>query len=122
MILLHLDIKYKKIFVIFLKLIFYYNVIVVFYNTESQKNIWKPKVSFEKLTEYAFRPAKGSGGAAGYDLFSAYSYIVPAKSYKLIETDISIKMPPGIYGRIAGRSGLALHDLLDITGGVIGRL
>ncbi|CAF4139893.1 unnamed protein product, partial [Adineta steineri] len=39
----------------------------------------KALLRFAKLTENAFPPMKGSDYAAGYDLRSAYDYVIPAR-------------------------------------------
>lgn len=39
----------------------------------------------------------------------------------LVPTGIAVKLPPGTYGRIAMRSGLALNQHLTISAGVIDR-
>ena len=36
-----------------------------------------------------------------------------------METDLAIRVPTGCYGRIAPRSGLALHHHISVGGGVI---
>ena len=59
------------------------------------------------LSENAFVPTKGSGNAAGMDLYSAYNYTIEAGNRVLIKTDLKIQLPIGTYGRIAPRSGLA---------------
>jgi dUTP pyrophosphatase len=37
----------------------------------------------------------------------------------MVETDLAIQLPPGCYGRIAPRSGLALHRQIDVGRGVV---
>lgn len=71
------------------------------------------------LSENAHIPTKGSLEAAGYDLYSAYDYIIEKHKRSLIKTDISIDVPYGTYGRIAPRSGLALKYGIDVFAGVI---
>ncbi|ANS71121.1 dutpase [Pteropox virus] len=71
------------------------------------------------LSEHATVPTKGSEGSAGYDLYSAYDYVVEAKSRALVKTDIQISLPSGCYGRIAPRSGLAVKHFIDVGAGVI---
>jgi len=78
------------------------------------------QVRFERFTSNAKTPVKSTSGSVGFDLFSAYEYLVPAYGSSLILTDISIKMPNGVYGRIAPRSGLAVMYGLNVGGGVIG--
>jgi dUTP pyrophosphatase len=62
---------------------------------------------------------RGSALVAGYDLSSAYDYIVKARGKKLVDTDIQVQLPQGCYGRIAPRSGLAWKSSIDIGAGVI---
>merc|ERR1711913_274827 len=72
-----------------------------------------------KLTEKAIIPTKGSQAAAGYDLYSAYDYVIPARGKVLAKTDIQVKVPHGTYGRVAPRSGLAWKNHIDIGAGVV---
>ncbi|XP_047344462.1 protein N-terminal glutamine amidohydrolase-like [Vespa velutina] len=76
-------------------------------------------LKFAKLSDKAFAPTKGSALAAGYDLRSAYECVVPARDRSLVKTDIQVQVPPGTYGRIAPRSGLALKNFIDVGAGVI---
>jgi dUTP pyrophosphatase len=78
------------------------------------------KVICELLTENALIPKKGTIGSVGFDLFAAYKVNIPPNNCSLVLTDITIKLPTGIYGRIASRSGLALFNKLNVLGGVIG--
>ena len=45
-------------------------------------------------------PVKGTSLAAGYDLSSAQQIIIPVNGRALVQTDISISVPNGTYGRI----------------------
>ncbi|RLU26321.1 hypothetical protein DMN91_000115 [Ooceraea biroi] len=76
-------------------------------------------LKFAKLSDKAFAPVKGSEYAAGYDLRSAYKYIIPAHGKELVKTDLQIEVPPGTYGRVAPRSGLAWKNHIDVGAGVI---
>lgn len=78
-----------------------------------------PQLGFMRLTPNGFAPHRSSSMAAGFDLRSAYDYIVPKFNKQLIKTDISIKLPDQCYGRIAPRSGLALYNFISVGGGVI---
>ncbi|VVC33233.1 dUTPase, trimeric,Deoxyuridine triphosphate nucleotidohydrolase,dUTPase-like [Cinara cedri] len=84
-------------------------------NKTSEDNV----LSFAKLTEHAFPPVKGSEQAAGLDLKSAYAYVVKAHGKELIKTDLQVRVPPGTYGRVAPRSGLAWKNFIDVGAGVI---
>ncbi|XP_035453263.1 deoxyuridine 5'-triphosphate nucleotidohydrolase [Spodoptera frugiperda] len=77
------------------------------------------ELKFARLTENAFPPTKGSEKAAGYDLKSAYNYVVPARGKELVKTDLQIELPSGCYGRVAPRSGLAVKNFIDVGAGVI---
>lgn len=64
-------------------------------------------------------PTRGSAHAAGYDLYSAEKKLIPAHGKALIDTQISIAVPFGTYGRVAPRSGLASKFMIDTGAGVI---
>lgn len=76
-------------------------------------------LKFAKLTGQATTPTRGSSLAAGYDLYSAYDYSVPARGKVVAKTDIQIALPEGCYGRVAPRSGLAAKHFIDVGAGVI---
>ncbi|XP_055938205.1 deoxyuridine 5'-triphosphate nucleotidohydrolase-like [Argiope bruennichi] len=79
----------------------------------------KQVLRIAKLSNNAKIPTKGSKLAAGYDLYSAYDYVVPPKGKVLAMTDIQIQVPPGHYGRVAPRSGLAVKNFIDVGAGVV---
>ena len=62
---------------------------------------------------------EGTSEAAGYDLAAAQTAVCPAHGKVLVKTGLSIAMPPGCYGRIAPRSGLALKKFIDVGAGVV---
>ena len=49
-----------------------------------------------------------TGDIVQRQLFSAESKVVPAHGKALVDTQLSIAVPPGTYGRVAPRSGLGL--------------
>lgn len=71
---------------------------------------------FTRLTDHAFAPLKGSDKAAGFDLKSAYDYIVPKRGKEMVSTDLKVEIPTGCYGRVAPRSGLAAKNSIDVGG------
>jgi len=73
----------------------------------------------KKLSPSAVIPARGSPGAAGYDLSAAHDGVVPARGKALIKTDLSIAIPQNTYARIAPRSGLAYKNFIDTGAGVV---
>ena len=72
-----------------------------------------------RLSTYANIPTRGSDGAAGYDLYSAESLTVYPGTRALISTGIAVKLPPGVYGRVAPRSGLAVKHGIQVGAGVV---
>ena len=67
-------------------------------------------------------PSRGSQGAAGYDLYAANPepIVVQGQSGRaLIPTGIQVVLPPGTYGRIAPRSGLAVKKGISVGAGVV---
>ena len=72
-----------------------------------------------RLAQNAQLPVRATSGSAGYDLFSTDSYVVLPGRRVVVSTGISIQLPPGTYGRIAPRSGLAVKHGLDTLAGVI---
>jgi len=71
------------------------------------------------LSNDARVPTLGSNSAAGFDIYSVDSMEILPNSRKLVSTGISIKLPFGVYGRIAPRSGLAVKNGIHVGAGVI---
>ncbi|KAK3336570.1 dUTPase-like protein [Cercophora scortea] len=78
-----------------------------------------PPLMVKKLSDKARLPTRGSAFAAGYDLYAAKETTIPARGKALVDTDISMAVPAGTYGRIAPRSGLASKNFIDTGAGVI---
>ncbi|KAL2133914.1 hypothetical protein VTI74DRAFT_1388 [Chaetomium olivicolor] len=83
------------------------------------KELQPPPLLIKKLSDKARLPTRGSAFAAGYDLYAAQDTTIPARGKALVETDISIAVPAGTYGRVAPRSGLAAKHFIDTGAGVI---
>ncbi|XP_043536113.1 deoxyuridine 5'-triphosphate nucleotidohydrolase, mitochondrial-like isoform X1 [Chiloscyllium plagiosum] len=77
------------------------------------------RLRFARLSDNARPPSRGSERAAGFDLYSAYDYVIPAQDKAVVKTDIQIAVPHGFYGRVAPRSGLAAKHFIDVGAGVI---
>jgi dUTP pyrophosphatase len=71
------------------------------------------------LSPGAFAPTRGSAGAAGYDLYANEDVTIGEIDFTPVNTGVSVAIPPGYYGRIAPRSGLAAKYGIIIGGGVI---
>ena len=77
-------------------------------------------LGIKKLTNDAIMPTRGSDGAVGYDLYSTEDTVVPCQAGRaLVGTGISVVLPPGVYGRVAPRSGLAVKHCINVGAGVI---
>ena len=73
----------------------------------------------KRLTPDAILPTRGSPGAAGYDLHAAESHVILPGRRAVIATGLAIELPPGVYGRVAPRSGLAVKSGIQVGAGVI---
>ncbi|KAF5019577.1 hypothetical protein F66182_8408 [Fusarium sp. NRRL 66182] len=78
-----------------------------------------PALRIKKLSDKGRLPTRGSAFAAGYDIYAARDTTIPARGKALVDTDISMAVPVGTYGRIAPRSGLASKHFIDTGAGVI---
>lgn len=73
----------------------------------------------ELLNEKARVPERASAHAAGFDLYATGNHVAMPGAHVVIPLGIAIEMPPGYYGRIAPRSGLAVRYGINIHAGVI---
>ncbi|KII95890.1 hypothetical protein PLICRDRAFT_98880 [Plicaturopsis crispa FD-325 SS-3] len=73
----------------------------------------------KRRSDKAKLPTRGSPLSAGYDLYSAERKVIPARGKALVDTQISVAVPAGTYGRVAPRSGLASKFMIDTGAGVI---
>lgn len=85
------------------------------------KNRWKEFLCVEKIEPTAILPVKSSDDDAGYDLAAFGTFGILPWSSVLVDTKIKISVPPGHYGRIAARSGLAVKNNIEVGAGVIDR-
>ncbi|KAL2154307.1 hypothetical protein VTH82DRAFT_2983 [Thermothelomyces myriococcoides] len=86
---------------------------------QQQQEQQPPPLLIKKLSDKARLPTRGSPFAAGYDLYAARPTTIPARGKMLVDTDISMSLPAGTYGRVAPRSGLAAKNFIDTGAGVI---
>lgn len=77
------------------------------------------KFFVKKLVPEARLPAKGTPGAAGYDLCSIEETVIPANGKGKVKTGLSFMIPANTYARIAPRSGLAWKNSINVGAGVI---
>ena len=74
---------------------------------------------FKQLDAKAVLPARGSALSAGLDLCSIEDVELQPKQRAVVPTGLAVAIPPGFYGRVAPRSGLAAKNGLDVLAGVI---
>ena len=74
---------------------------------------------FKQLDSRAVLPRRGSTLAAGLDVCSIEELNIEPKQRVMARTGLAVAIPPGFYGRIAPRSGLASRNGLDVLAGVI---
>jgi dUTP pyrophosphatase len=76
-------------------------------------------LEFKQLDPRALLPTRGSEASAGLDLFSLEAVSLLPGQRGLARTGLAVAIPPGFYGRVAPRSGLATKNGLDVLAGVI---
>ena len=64
-------------------------------------------------------PTRRTARAAGHDLATVQGAVVLAYGKVLVKTGLTMTLPPGCYGRIAPRCGLALKKFIDVGAGVV---
>lgn len=74
---------------------------------------------FKQLDPLSVLPKRGSARAAGLDLCCIDDVKIPPKQRVTARTGLAVAIPPGFYGRVAPRSGLAAKNGLDVLAGVI---
>jgi dUTP diphosphatase len=74
---------------------------------------------FKQLDTRAVLPKRGSVLAAGLDVCGIDDVEIQPKQRVMARTGLAVAIPPGFYGRVAPRSGLAAKNGLDVLAGVI---
>lgn len=79
----------------------------------------KMSIRFERLSDLAKLPIKGTPNSAAFDLYSAETITVTGRSRSLVGTGLKLlECPADVYLRIAPRSGLGVKGY-DIGAGVV---
>lgn len=76
-------------------------------------------LNVSKVVPHATLPSRSTPCSAGFDLYSADSYVILPGRRVVVSTGIAVNLPAGTYGRIASRSGLAVKHGLNILADVI---
>lgn len=77
------------------------------------------RLEVKLMSPQAVVPTRGSVFAAGYDIYACEDKAIPPLQRCMVDTGIAIAVPPGTYGRVAPRSGLAYKNGIDVLAGVI---
>ena len=83
------------------------------------ENNTRDMLKFVRISCEATVPTKGTPGSAGYDLYASSNTVIAPRGNGCVPTDLVIAVPTGTYGRIAPRSGLAVHKCIDVGAGVV---
>ena len=75
----------------------------------------------KKLSSDAIIPTRGSKEAAGYDICTLDTVLIPPFQRTLVSTGLAMTVPEGTYGQLAPRSGLSVKKGLHVGAGVIDR-
>lgn len=67
----------------------------------------------------ALPPRRAHPDDAGFDLYACSAGAAAPGAHVLIPTGIAVQTPPGYYGRVAPRSGLAVEYGINVHAGVV---
>ncbi|KAF2890264.1 hypothetical protein ILUMI_15909 [Ignelater luminosus] len=77
----------------------------------------KVVLKFEKTLPSASSLTRKTETSAGFDLKSAFDYIISKRSTKIIDTGIKVLLPDGCCGNIVSRFALAIiHSIIALRG------
>lgn len=63
-------------------------------------------------------PARSTSGAAGYDIRAVGNHTLPSGAMVVIPTGIYLDIPPGLFGMLVSRSGLAITKGITLANGI----
>lgn len=75
----------------------------------------KMRNDFARFSNDAIFPTKASPDAAGFDLYSIEEVIIPSSNVRIVQTDISFKVPKEYFVKIHARSIFAMQ-FPDVNG------
>ena len=76
-------------------------------------------LKFVKLSSNIKTPSKSTKFAVGLDIHSPANYIISAKDQTIIPTGLRIQIPPGHYGHLCSKSGLAMQHHVHVGAGIL---
>ena len=77
------------------------------------------KLKFFRIHPRAILPVRATPLSAGLDISAIEAVRIEPNCRATFRTGLSVEIPPGFYGRIAPRSGLAIRFGLDVLAGVV---
>ena len=63
-------------------------------------------------------PHRATSGAAGYDIRAVGNHTLPSGAMAVIPTGIHLDIPPGLFGMLVSRSGLAVTKGVTLANGI----
>ena len=75
-------------------------------------------VKIKLLDATGLIPTKAHKNDAGYDIYAAEDYVIPAGECIKISTQIACEIPEGVFAAMFARSGLATNSGLGMANGV----
>ena len=79
----------------------------------------KLQIKFLKLDNNATSPVTSYSGDAGIDLYALKKEKIAGGTVKMVSTGIACEIPPGYFGKVFDRSGVASSTTLSVKAGVI---
>lgn len=76
-------------------------------------------VKVKRIHPAAKLPARGTNWSVGADLCCLEPFTLGPRERKSVPTGLILEIPPGWYGRVAPRSGLAARHGVDTLAGVV---
>ena len=76
-------------------------------------------IKFHPITKDSQIPVRATDGAAGFDLFANSLHDIRPLDRSVINTGITLEIPPNAVGIIKARSGIACRCGIDVMAGVI---
>jgi dUTP pyrophosphatase len=76
-------------------------------------------IKVKRLRDGARLPARATDWSAGADLHCVEAFTLRPGERRLVPAGLAIEIPPGYYGRVAPRSGLAVRHGIDTLAGII---
>lgn len=86
---------------------------------EHGERVYRVQMESIDLTLPAWSPSRSYSGDAGYDLTASELVIIDPGEFRDVPTNIRIGLPPGIWGRITGRSSTLRNRSLLVNEGII---